>query len=73
MEHIFLISETLGTIGGILIAYTALRVHHRVRKEHQIDNKVFAEMRREMYVGITGITFLLAGYVLTLVAYLASV
>ena len=36
----------IGTIGKVLIAYMALMVHHRVKKEHQIDNLVFKIMQR---------------------------
>ena len=56
------IGFTLETIGKVLVAYTALMVHHRVWKEHSIDKKVFIEMRREQVLGIIGISFIIVGY-----------
>ena len=47
-----------------MVAYTAILVHFRVWKEHQIDQVVFKEMRREQVVGIAGIIFILIGYVI---------
>ena len=58
------IGFTLETIGKILVAYTALRVHHRVWKEHSINKGVFRAMRREQIVGIIGIAFIVVGYVI---------
>jgi len=62
---------TTGTLGTILIAYTALRVHHRVRKEHAIDSVVEKEMGKEMRIGVAGIALVIIGYVLQLVNLLA--
>lgn len=61
MEFIGLSLEVLGTV---MIAYTALSVHHRVRKEHKIDEVVFKHMKREQAVGIIGIVLIIAGYLL---------
>jgi len=55
---------TLDLIGKIMIAYTALAVHHRVRKEHKIDKKVFRAMKLEQIIGITGVAFMIVGYIL---------
>ena len=41
----------MDVVGKLMVAYTALLVHVRVRKEHRIDKKVFAEMKREHRVG----------------------
>lgn len=57
-----LLSPTLETIGTILIAFAALRVHHRFLNEHRVDDKVFRAMRRERVVGIIGVIFVLSGY-----------
>ncbi|PIR87882.1 MAG: hypothetical protein COU10_02205 [Candidatus Harrisonbacteria bacterium CG10_big_fil_rev_8_21_14_0_10_45_28] len=59
-----IISETLRMVGEVMIAYTAIRVHYRFRKEHKIDADVFASMKREQGTGIAGIIFLVAGYLL---------
>lgn len=57
---------TLDLIGKILIAFTAIKVHHRVMKEHRIDKQVFKEMKLEQIVGIIGIVLIIAGYLLQL-------
>jgi len=62
MEIISIIGLTLHTSGTVLIAYTALRVHDRVRKDHKIDAIVFQEMHKEKYIGISGIVLILIGY-----------
>ena len=58
------IGFTLDVVGTIMVAFTALAVHHRVRKEHKIDAKVFRIMRREQVIGIAGITLIILGYLL---------
>ena len=59
-----LLGETLDVIGKIMIAYTAIMVHFRFRKEHQIDEKVFKTMKSEQLIGIIGIVFIIIGYVI---------
>ena len=59
---------TLDIIGKIMVAYTALAVHHRVWKEHKIDETVFKAMRRESRIGILGVILLIAGYIIHLLA-----
>jgi hypothetical protein len=67
MAHIFaLIGFTLDVIGKIMIAYTAVQVHYRFWKEHQIDENVFAEMGRERRIGIIGIVLIVLGFLLQL-------
>lgn len=56
------VAATLNVIGEILIAYTALAVHRRVRREHKINRTVFRAMGREQALGVTGIVFLILGY-----------
>ncbi len=51
-------------IGKILVAITAVMVHHRVLHEHKIDREVFATMQREQKWGILGIIFLVVGFIL---------
>ena len=57
------IGHTLTTIGTIMISYTVLAVHYRVRKEHKIDDVVFKHMRREQSVGFIGIAMIVFGYI----------
>ena len=59
-----LLGHTLEFIGVILIAYTALRVHTRVQKDHKIDKAVINEMKKERLVGMSGIVLIVLGYVL---------
>ncbi|MCP6720300.1 MAG: hypothetical protein KJI72_03230 [Patescibacteria group bacterium] len=58
------IATTSDFIGKLLIAYTALRVHHRFLSEHKVDRLVFRAMKREQRLGILGIIFIVAGYLL---------
>jgi len=62
-EIIIFIAETVTTFGAILIALTALRVHHRVWKQHKINKAVFGEMQRERLRGHIGIGCFVFGYV----------
>ena len=61
-----LIGFTLDVLGKLMVAYTAIRVHYRFRKEHKIDELVFKAMKREHFVGILGIIFIIIGYFLQL-------
>ncbi len=61
---LFVLAQTCGTVGKVIIAYTAISVHQRVRKEHKIDDKVFKYMRKERKVAFLGIFLLLAEYTL---------
>ncbi len=59
-------ASTLDIIGKVIIAYTALAVHGRVREEQKIDASVFHIMKRERIVGIIGIVFMVLGYLIHL-------
>ncbi|PIR82375.1 hypothetical protein COU20_02530 [Candidatus Kaiserbacteria bacterium CG10_big_fil_rev_8_21_14_0_10_59_10] len=61
LEHIALTFEAVGTL---LVAWAALRVHHRVLNEHDISKKVIRIMRIEQRLGILGMIFVSIGYVL---------
>lgn len=58
---------TLDLIGKIMVAYTALAVHGRVRREQKIDAVVFRAMKKEKIVGITGIVFMVFGYIIHII------
>ena len=58
------IGFTIDVIGKVLIAYTAIRVHHRFWKEHRVDERVFRSMKKEQLSGIVGIALIVIGYVL---------
>jgi len=65
-----LLSATLDVLGVIFVAYAALRVHHRVLAEHQIDNKVFKSMKREQVIGVVGVLFIVTAYLMELTTLL---
>ena len=56
------IGFTLDAIGKVMVAFTVIMVHYRVRKEHRISKRVFLAMRREQVIGIAGILFIIIGY-----------
>lgn len=59
---------TLETLGTIMIAYTALAVHDRLRKEHRVDGKVFASIGKELMIGRASIALVLLGYILQVIS-----
>lgn len=59
-----IIGLTLEFIGTTLVAYAALRVHHRFLSEHQVDENVLSIMKREQRLGVLGVLFIAVGYVL---------
>lgn len=63
-----LIGFILDVAGKVMVAYTAIRVHHRFWQEHAVDEKVFAEMKNEQIIGIIGIALIIAGFALQLPA-----
>ena len=62
--NIEFIGFTLDVLGKILVAFTALMVHHRFRKEHKVDERIFKAMRREQVLGIIGIGAIILGFIL---------
>ena len=64
MLSIEFLGHTLGLVGTVMISYTAIAVHHRVWKEHKIDDKVFRSMKTERTIGVLGIVFIILGYLL---------
>jgi len=70
LAHIGFIGRVIGALGAILVARTALRVHHRVWQEHQIDEKVSNEMHREQRYGLIGISGMMIGLVMDVSTFL---
>lgn len=58
--------STLDVLGKVMVAFTAIMVHHRFRKEHKVDERVFKSMRREQVIAVAGIILIIAGYLLQL-------
>lgn len=61
-----LLGYTLDVVGKIMVAFTAIMVHHRFRKEHKVDERVFRSMRREQLAGLLGIALIILGFFLQL-------
>ncbi|MDA2922993.1 hypothetical protein MYX07_07055 [Patescibacteria group bacterium AH-259-L07] len=61
-----LIGHISDVVGKIMVAFTAIMVHHRFWKEHKVDELVFRSMKREQLIGIIGIIFILIGFFLQL-------
>ncbi len=61
-----LLGFILDVVGKVLIAYTAIAVHHRFLKEHKVDAAVFKTMRREQLIGVIGVILILIGFCLQL-------
>lgn len=61
-----ILASTLDILGKVMVAYTALAVHGRVRKEQKIDASVFSAMKWEKFVGMAGIVLMVLGYLLHL-------
>lgn len=62
------IGFSIHTLGELLIAYTAVKVHFRFWKEHKIDEAVFSVMKKEQLIGIVGIILILVGFIIESVA-----
>jgi len=58
------IGFSIDVVGKIMVAFTAVMVHYRFRKEHKIDEKVFRAMRREQLLGVIGILLIILGFIL---------
>jgi len=74
MDHVFweIIARTLDITGKVLVAYMAIRVHHRVRHDHKIDKHVFADMKQEQILGFFGISLMLIAYLMKLFELLSA-
>ena len=59
---------TFDVLGKLMIAYTALRVHHSVLTEKRVDTQVLTEMKIEQKIGILGVIFIVSAYLLELIS-----
>lgn len=57
---------TLSKLGEIMIGYSVLRVHLKVKKEHKIDKAVFREITHEQFIVALGILLVIIGYFIEL-------
>jgi len=64
MELYSLIFDFVGTV---LVAYAAIRVHHRILHDHAVDEGVFSTMKKEQLFAVLGVLLILAGFVLEVI------
>lgn len=62
--NIELLGFILDVIGKVMVAYAAIKVHHRFWKEHKVDEFVFKAMKREQVIGIAGVLLIIIGFLL---------
>lgn len=60
----------ISAIGKLFVAYAALRVHHRVLQDHDVDERVFTTMKREQIVGVIGFLLIAIGSILEIVPHI---
>jgi len=58
---------TFALLGKLLVSMTVIMVHSKITKEEHIDGIVLMEMHREKAVALTGVAFMIIGYLLELV------
>ena len=61
---------SLHTLGEVMVAVMVLRVHHRVSREHKVDDYVLVAMKREHVLGFLGVGFIIVGFILQLLSKL---
>lgn len=59
IEHI---PDLLEAVGTVLIAWAALKVHHRVLHQHKMDQYVFKSMKFEQRLGMFGVLLVVGGF-----------
>lgn len=63
---------TLGTIGKLVLGIAVLRVHVYILREHKIDDVVLRALKREQYVTLIGLAFIVIGFALEILFYNGS-
>jgi len=67
--NLFIIAVTLGVLGKVLLGVAVIRVHSHIMKEHRIDDDVINAIKRERYISIIAILFIIIGYLLEVTSY----
>ncbi len=70
---LYIFGRTLDMIGKIMIAFTAIMVHHRFLQEHRVDEQVFRTMKREQRIAMIGVAFMVIGFILEMVSTVADI
>lgn len=63
---------TIGTIGKLILGIAVLRVHVHILHEHKIDNVVLKSLKREQYVTMIGLAFIIIGFAFEILFYNGS-
>lgn len=58
------ISTIFTFLGTLMIAFAALRVHHRVLNERKIDDAVLKAMKIERIIGVLGVCMTILGFMI---------
>lgn len=66
--NLYDLGDLITVVGEVMVGWMAIAVHHRVRNEHKIDEKVFKLMHKENRLGKIGIFLIIAGLVLRLLS-----
>jgi len=61
--NLFVIGDLLGVIGEILLAYTVVRVHHRILEDKKIDKKVLSSISHEQVLAGVAMILIFGGFV----------
>lgn len=61
------VGDIITVIGEVMVGWMAIAVHHRVRNEHKIDDKVFKLMRKENKLGLIGLSLIIIGLIIRLI------
>ena len=64
-----IVGLTLDVVGTLMIAFAALRVHHRVLNKHKMDKCVFRAMKKEQVIGIFGAVLVITGYLVQIYSF----
>jgi hypothetical protein len=60
----YVLGFTFDFVGKFLLGVTVLLVHLSIEKERKIDKPVLRVMKREMIVGVLGLVFITAGFIM---------
>ncbi len=63
---------TLGTVGKLILGIAVLRVHVHILRERKIDRDVLNALRREQFVTLIGLAFIVVGYTQEILFYYGS-
>lgn len=60
------VAATMDVVGKVMVSYAVIKVHHRMLKEHQMDEAVYREIKTEQKMGFVSIGLMVGAYLLKL-------